>query len=141
MLCDAALAALPEDDLAGRARVLAQRALAESETGGWASVDAPSAEALRLAERSGRPRPRRCAAGPSTRGQPREGVAERLDLAERRSRWRGRGRPCDAELWGRLWRIDAALQLGHRRRRRELVQLAVLADGSGAPIAGGSTTA
>jgi hypothetical protein len=55
LLCDTALAAQPDDDLAGRARVLAQRALAESETVGWAAVDAPSAEALRLAERSGSP--------------------------------------------------------------------------------------
>ncbi len=137
LLCDAALTALPEHDLAGRARVLAQRALAEWESAGWASVAAPSAEALRLAERSGSP----VALADALRARQHavsdvEGVTERLDLAERMITLARTGGPADAELWGRLWRIDAALQLGRIDVvDDELVQLAVLAERLGWPIA------
>ena len=137
LLCDAALTALPEHDLAGRARVLAQRALAEWESAGWASVDAPSAEALRLAERSGSP----VALADALRARQHavsdvEGVTERLELAQRMITLARTGGPADAELWGRLWRIDAALQLGRIDVvDDELVQLAVLAERLGWPIA------
>jgi DNA-binding CsgD family transcriptional regulator len=137
LLCDAALAALPDDDLAGRARVLAQRALAESETVGWAAVDAPSAEALRLAERSGSP----AALADALRARQHavsdvEGVSERLDLAQRMIELAAAGGPADAELWGRLWRIDAALQLGAVEVvDAELGHLLTLAKGLGWPIA------
>ena len=137
LLCDAALAALPEDDLAGRARVLAQRALAESETVGWAAVDAPSAEALRLAERSGSP----AAMVDALRARQHavshvDGVTERLYLARRMIALAAAGGPADAELWGRLWRIDAALQLGDLDVvDAELGHLSTLAEGLGWPIA------
>lgn len=137
LLCDAALAALPEDDLAGRARVLAQRALAESETVGWAAVDAPSAEALRLAERSGSP----AALADALRARQHavsdvDGVTERLDLARRMIALTAAGGPADAELWGRLWRIDASLQLGALDVvDTELGHLVALAERLGWPIA------
>lgn len=112
-LCDTALRALPPDDRAGRARVLAQRALARSEAVGWDGIDAASAEALRLAQDSGSPdaladalRARQHAvSGPA-------GVTERLELARRMIALAGEGGPADAELWGRLWRLDAAFQIG-----------------------------
>jgi DNA-binding CsgD family transcriptional regulator len=137
LLCDAALTAVPDDDLAGRARVLAQRALAESETVGWAAVDAPSVEALRLAEASGSAaaladalRARQHAASDV------DGVTERLDLARRMIELAGEGGPVDAELWGRLWRIDAAFQLGDLDVvDAELGRLATLAERLGWPIA------
>ncbi|HEX3257731.1 MAG TPA: AAA family ATPase [Pseudonocardia sp.] len=138
LLCDAALAALPEHDLAGRARVLAQRALAAWESAGWAAaVDAPSAEALRLAERSGSP----VALADALRARQHavsdvEGVTERVELARRMIALARGGGPADAELWGRLWRIDAALQLGEIDVVvDELAQLAVLAERLGWPIA------
>ena len=137
LLCDAALAALPDDDLAGRARVLAQRALAESETVGWAAVDAPSAQALRLAERSGSP----AALVDALRARQHavshvDGVTERLDLAQQMIALAAAGGPADAELWGRLWRIDAALQLGNLDVvDAELGHLLTLAEGLGWPIA------
>jgi len=137
LLCDAALTALPEHDLAGRARVLAQRALAGWESAGRASVDAPSAEALRLAERSGSP----AALADALRARQHavsdvEGVTERVELARRMIALARGGGPADAELWGRLWRIDAALQLGEIDVvDQELAQLAVLAERLGWPIA------
>jgi DNA-binding CsgD family transcriptional regulator len=137
LLCDAALTALPEHDLAGRARVLAQRALAEWEIAGWAAVDAPSAEALRLAERSGSP----AALADALRARQHaisdvEGVTERLELARRMITLARTGGPADAELWGRLWRIDAALQLGDIDVvDDELGHLATLAERLGWPIA------
>jgi DNA-binding CsgD family transcriptional regulator len=138
LLCDVALAALPARDLAGRARVLAQRALAASESaGGAAAVDAPSAEALRLAERSGSP----LALADALRARQHavsdvEGVTERVELARRMIALARGGGPADAELWGRLWRIDAALQLGEIDVvDQELAQLAVLAERLGWPIA------
>ena len=137
LLCDAALAALPEHDLAGRARVLAQRALAEWDTVGSAAGDAPSAEALRLAERSGSP----AALVDALRARQHalsdvEGVAERLELAHRMIALARSGGPADAELWGRLWRIDAGLQLGDLDVvDDELGHLATLAERLGWPIA------
>ena len=117
--------------------MLAQRALAESETVGWAAIDAPSAEALRLAERSGSPaamvdalRARQLAVSDV------DGVTERLELARRMIELAAAGGPADAELWGRLWRIDAALQLGDLDVvDAELGHLSTLAAGLGWPIA------
>jgi DNA-binding CsgD family transcriptional regulator len=137
LLCDVALRALPADDLAGRARVLAQRALAEAENEGSHGIDAPSREALELAQRSGSPaavadalRARQHACSFPT------GVHERRDLAGRMIELAAAGGPPDAELWGRCWRLDAALQLGDLEMlETELVRLAALASRLGWPIA------
>ena len=65
-----------------------------------------------------------------------EGVTERLELAQRMITLARTGGPADAELWGRLWRIDAALQLGRIDVvDDELGQLAMLAERLGWPIA------
>jgi DNA-binding CsgD family transcriptional regulator len=136
-LCDIALRALRPGDTAGQARLLAQRALAVSEVVGWEGVDATSAQALRLAEESGSTdaladalRARQHAvSGPA-------GVTERLELARRMIELAGRGGPVDAELWGRLWRVDAAFQLGRLDVvDSELGHLGALADRLGWPLA------
>lgn len=136
-LCDAALAALPGSDPGTRARVLAQRALAQAELTPSAEVAEAGREALRLAVRSGSPaaladalRARQEAtSGP-------DGVAERLDIARRMITITARGGPPDAELWGRLWRVDAALQTGDLDAvGEELVMLTALAERLGWPIA------
>src|SRR6185437_13507232 len=118
LLCDAALTALPEHDLAGRARVLAQRALAEWESAGWASVDAPSAEALRLAERSGSP----LALADALRARQHavsdvEGVTERVELA-RRVIARARGRSRRRRAVGQALADRRRAAAGRDRRRR-----------------------
>jgi DNA-binding CsgD family transcriptional regulator len=134
-LCDRALAALPADAHAWRARVLAQRALAVVESVP-ADAEEPSREALELAERTGDP----LAIADALRARQQvcshpEGVTDRLELA-RRMLGLGADGPPDGELWARLWRIDAALQLGTLSTvDDELARLARLADRLGWPIA------
>ena len=129
-----ALAAHAPDDDATHARVLAQQALAAAEVIGFDELGDDPAEAYRVAERSGDPlalfdalRARQHAAsGP-------DGVAERLDIARRMAEL---PRPPDAALWGTLWRIDAAFQLGRISVvENELARLAVVADTLGWPLA------
>lgn len=136
-LCDAALLAVPADDAGARARLVAQRALAVSEAVGWSGVDEASTRALALAEDCGSPvaladalRIRQHAvSGPG-------GVTERLDVARRMVALAGAGGPPDAELWGRLWRVDAAFELGALDVvDTELGLLAALVDRLGWPIA------
>ncbi|GJF04420.1 AAA family ATPase [Pseudonocardia sp. D17] len=129
-----ALAAHTPDDDATRARVLAQRALAAADVLGFDELGDDPAEAFRLAERSGdglalfdalRAR-QHAASGP-------DGVAERLEIARRMA---GLTHPADAGLWGSIWRIDAALQLGTIETvDGELARLAVLAEQLGWPLA------
>jgi len=104
--------------LAGRvdrlhARVLAQQALALTEIYEFAAAEPISRQAMELAERTGDQvalvdvvhARHNLATGP-------DGVTERLELA---NRLRAIGdvpeRP-DSPLWGHVWRIDAAMQLG-----------------------------
>lgn len=126
-LCDRALASLPEDAISGRARVLAQRALAASEALSFAEVIEGSEEALRLAELSGDP----LALADAFRARQQaisgtDGLRERLELANRMIELPV---PEDAELWGRLWRIDASCELGaFEVVDVELARLKVLAE-------------
>lgn len=136
-LAERALPALAEhapDDDVTHARVLAQRALTASAVLGFAELGGDPAEAFRIAERSGDPlavfdalRARQHAAsGPA-------GVAERLEIAARMA---ALPRPPDAPLWGSLWRIDAAFQLGALDAvEAELARLALLAERLGWPLA------
>ncbi|HWM04688.1 MAG TPA: response regulator transcription factor, partial [Actinophytocola sp.] len=64
-----------------------------------------------------------------------DGVTERLDVV-RRMLELGPAGPPDGELWARLWRIDAALQLGSMSSLdEELARLGLLADRLGWQIA------
>ncbi|MFC5285570.1 LuxR C-terminal-related transcriptional regulator [Actinokineospora guangxiensis] len=134
-LCDRALAALPADALAWRARVLAQRALTLSYLLPAAAAE-PSGTALELAERTGDP----LALADALRARQQvfsapEGVTERL-AAARRMLELGAQAPPDGELWARLWRVDAALQLGAMDvLDTELHALAVLSERLGWALA------
>lgn len=135
-LCDSALAALPGDASVWRARVLAQRVLATLDAVANADAEEPSREALELAERTGDPLATADAlrARQQVRSHP-DGVTERLELA-RRMLELGAAGPPDGELWARLWRVDAALQLGSMSTvDEELTRLGLLADRLGWPIA------
>jgi DNA-binding CsgD family transcriptional regulator len=138
-LCDRALAALPaqRDDLrAWRARVLAQRALATVDTVRREDADEPSRQALELAEQTRDP----LATADALRARQQvlshpAGVSDRLELA-RRMLALGPTGPPDGELWARLWRVDAAWQLGSLSTvDEELARLALLTDRLGWPIA------
>ncbi|MGH3876217.1 MAG: ATP-binding protein [Actinophytocola sp.] len=136
VLCDRALAALPESARAWRARVLAQRALAVADALRPADADEPSREALALAEQTGDP----LAMADALRARQQvlshpDGVTERLEVV-RRMLELGAAGPPDGELWARLWRIDAALQLGALSTvDEELARIGLLADRLGWPIA------
>ncbi|MEU4541099.1 AAA family ATPase [Streptosporangium sp. NPDC023825] len=107
-----ALAGIPEQDSALRARLLAQFAVNDS----WTSsgdAGARSAEALAMAERVGDRRAVKEAlrARQLARSGP-DGVADRLALGDRMLAMGEADRDDDAVLWGRLWRFDALAQLG-----------------------------
>ncbi len=135
-LCRRALDVLPLDADADRARLLAQRALALDYSVGADEVDATSREALRLAERSGY----RLALSDALRARQNAvsgpaGVTERLELATRMLELAGGDGPPDIELWGRLWRIDAAFQLGDvGMLDAEMFRLGLLAERLGWPL-------
>jgi DNA-binding CsgD family transcriptional regulator len=128
-LCDRALAAVAPDDRAVRARLLAQRAIGAAEADGDPAAVGIAAEALAEAERSGDVDALLEAIAarhlvitvPAT-------VAERLALGARTVDLATRaGKPL-AELWGHLWRFDAAAQLGSlREMRHELAAVERLA--------------
>jgi DNA-binding CsgD family transcriptional regulator len=112
-LCNRALAAVAEDNLATRAHLLAQRATASAAVGDLSELATRSAEALGLAEASGDPaavlsaiRARHAACVAPER------VDARLDLANRALRLTEAGGPPMAALWGTLWQIDAAFLVG-----------------------------
>ncbi|MEU4216980.1 AAA family ATPase, partial [Actinoplanes sp. NPDC026623] len=128
LLCERALA------LAGRhPRLLAQLAFLLAESGDPARAGEISAEAMTLAEASGRPDD--LAAAVHARHQvidPFEQPGLVLELADRSC---SLGRP-DAELWGRTWRIDAHLMRGdNAAAEQETVRLGTLADRLGWPLA------
>ncbi|MBC6451442.1 helix-turn-helix transcriptional regulator [Actinokineospora xionganensis] len=133
LLCDRALSGA--DDV-GRARVLAQRAIALADVVHHDQAEEPSREALELAERTGDPLA--LADALRARQQVLSGpwfVAERLELA-RRMLALGPKALLDGELWGRVWRIDAALQLGSMAALDdELAMLKLYADRVGLPNA------
>ncbi|BCB80911.1 transcriptional regulator [Phytohabitans flavus] len=112
-LCGRARALLRDEESAIHARVLAQHAGALSEYGQVEAADELSRRATAMAERSGDPAAlfdvaharHRLVTGPDS-------VAERLRLGARlRDLGAVPGRP-EAPLWGQLWRVDAAFQLG-----------------------------
>lgn len=111
-LCRRARSLVPEAELSVRAQLEARFAYAAVDEGDLDRAERMSADALALAERIGDPaaliaalRARHQAlAGPGH-------AAERLRLGSRAIDLAGRGEPL-AALWGRLWRIDTAFEMG-----------------------------
>jgi len=136
-LCGRVRALLRDEESATLARILAQQAVALSEYGQVEAADELSRRATAMAERSGDPAAlvdvaharHRLVSGP-------EGVAERLKLGSRlRDLGAVPGRP-EAPLWGQIWRIDAAFQLGGLAAVDvEITALAGLVDRLGWPLA------
>ena len=112
-LCAKAIRAMPGEDSALRARLLARQAIAAAETGAGKRARELSAEALALAEHSDDPDAlldgiharhlSLCAP---------QFLAERRELAARACQVAYQARQPLAELWGHVWLVDAAFQAG-----------------------------
>ena len=110
-LCAKAIRAVPAEDSALRARLLARQAIAAAETGAGNRARELSAEALALAEHSDDPDAlldgiharhlSLCAP---------QFLAERRELAARACQVAHQARQPLAELWGHVWLVDAAFQ-------------------------------
>lgn len=131
-----ALTALPEGAETERAELLARSAYQAAEDGLVGVAERRSAEALALAERTGSPvalhaalRARhRAMSGP-------DHTALRLALGQRMLGLGERGLAL-AALWGRLWRIDAAFELGNLAAvDEELAEVAAIAARLRSPLA------
>lgn len=131
-----ALAGLPDEDSALRARLLAQLAVADS----WqtfSAAESRSAAALAMAERVGDRHALREAlrARQIARSGP-DGAADRLALGDRMLAEGERHGDDDTALWGRLWRFDALAQLGELdRAEAELIPVNALARRLRSPLA------
>ncbi|HEY6592994.1 MAG TPA: LuxR C-terminal-related transcriptional regulator, partial [Asanoa sp.] len=112
-LCDRAEAMLGDEDTARHAQVLAQRAFVLAQHGRIDEADPVSKRAMAMAERSGDPAALVGAvhARHQVAGEP-DGVTERLALGKRMIELADSVRRFDTAMWGHLWRIDAAYQLG-----------------------------
>ena len=112
-LCDRAEAVLGDEDSGRHAQVLAQRAFVLAQSGRLDEADPVSRRAMEMAERSGDPTAVVGAvhARHQVAGAP-EGVTERLALGTRMIELAARWAGSITAMWGHLWRIDAAYQLG-----------------------------
>lgn len=136
-LCERARALLPDEDTALHARVLAQHATALFALDASEEMDSLSRRALEMAERCGDPKAIVAAVGARyiAAGGP-GGVAERLRLGARMREIAAETGRLDAALWGHLWRIDAAFELGSIGAvDSEIAQLTQLVRGMGWPLA------
>ncbi|MBB2942779.1 DNA-binding CsgD family transcriptional regulator [Actinoplanes lutulentus] len=143
-LCERALALFgvpsgPEFDLdlgLVPARLVAQYAILLVETGGHARAEPLSRQAMALAEAGGDAGA--MAAAVHARHEVLDlatDAEEILDLARRSLRLANGGGPVDAELWGRLWRLDALLTIGDLTGYdAETAALAALAERLGRPV-------
>ncbi|WP_405061448.1 AAA family ATPase [Kribbella sp. NBC_01505] len=111
--CEVALAGLPDTDSSLRAQVQAQLALSQVNSPDAAKPLELSAQALAMAERVAdddalrlalRARQIACSAP--------EGARERWTLGDRMVALGRRTADLDGTAWGRLWRLDAMVQLG-----------------------------
>ncbi|TMB90927.1 MAG: hypothetical protein E6J45_07785 [Chloroflexi bacterium] len=112
-LCTEALSLLPADALHRRSRLLAQLVSAKVYLGDYEQLDELSAEALDGAERSGDAdtlaaalRARHIAFSSAS------GAGQRMQVAERMLALAGAANRPVAEMWARLWRFDACIQMG-----------------------------
>ncbi|MEP7177980.1 MAG: AAA family ATPase [Pseudonocardiales bacterium] len=112
-ICGRALDLLPLDDHVTRARLMAQIAVGVAESEGGPRAGELSAAALAEAERSADPAAimEALAARHLAIAVP-DTVSERLALGRRAVELGAIARQPMAALWGHLWRLDAALQLG-----------------------------
>ncbi|MFE9642715.1 ATP-binding protein [Streptomyces sp. NPDC006365] len=112
-LCERARGLLGDEDSARHAEVLAQHAFILSQAGRLDAADEISRRAMAMAERSGDPAALVGAvhARHQVAGAP-DSVAERLALGSRMISLAGAVGRVDTAMWGHLWRIDAAHQLG-----------------------------
>jgi DNA-binding CsgD family transcriptional regulator len=136
-LCDRAEAVLGGEDSGRHAQVLAQRAFVLAQSGRIDEADAVSRRAMEMAERSGDPIAVVGAvhARHQVAGAP-EGVTERLALGTRMIELAGAVGRFDTAMWGHLWRIDAAYQLGQLGAvDTEMVALTALTERRGGPLA------
>ncbi|HET9052087.1 MAG TPA: AAA family ATPase [Candidatus Dormibacteraeota bacterium] len=123
LLCDDALRELPADAVALRARLLAQRTTWRLMAGEYAGAVEASEVAVSLAEESGDDAALLAAmrvrhtvsSGP-------EGLEERRRIAERLLDLGMRSGGAEPLLWGRLWRIEAALDAGDLAAARRDVE-------------------
>jgi len=136
-LCRRALAQPGLTDRATRARLLAQIAVATAEDEGGPEAAALAADALAQAEQTGNSQAileavaarHLSIAIPAT-------VAERLELGRKAVELGGLSRQPVAALWGHLWRIDAAFQLGNLAEvNRELAEVDEIARVRRSPLA------
>lgn len=113
-ICERALAVLPPDEHATRARLHAQLAVGIAEREGGSRAAELAAQALTDANRSGEPQAilEALAARHLAISIP-QAVAERLELGRQAVALGRAARHPVAALWGHLWRADAALQLGN----------------------------
>ena len=124
-LCQRALGHPGVTDPVIRARLLAQLAVAEAEDGGGPHAADLAAEALAAAEATGDPIAvlEAIAARHLSIAIP-SSVAERLELGRRAIELGDSARQPVAAVWGHLWRVDAAFQLGNLAEvDRELAEI------------------
>lgn len=135
-LVQRALSVVPEEVAALRAQLLARQAYFAAQSGHLDRAGAWSAAALALAEQTDDPdailaclRARQLAvAGP-------QHVADRLRLGSRAVRLAEHGLPT-AAMWGHVWRVDAAFELGNLAAvDSELVALGDVAERLHSPLA------
>jgi DNA-binding CsgD family transcriptional regulator len=136
-LAERAAALLGDEDSARHAEVLAQRAFVLAQLGRMAEADGFSKRAMAMAERAGEPAAMVGAihARHQVAGMP-EGVTERLSLGSRMIALAGPVGRFDTAMWGHLWRIDAAYQVGTLSViDTELAALTALTERRGGPLA------
>ncbi len=136
-ICERGVALVDADDHVTRARLLAQIAVTISETEEGPRGADLAAQALAEADRSGDPvaileavaARHLSISGPDT-------VAERLELGRRANKLGSCAQQPMAELWGHLWRTDAAFQLGNiAEAQREMGEIDRVAVQRGFPLA------
>ncbi len=136
-ICERALALLPLDEHAIRSRLLAQIAIGVAEFEGGARPAELAAQALAEAELSGDAAAilEALAARHLAISSPNT-VVERLQLGRRAVELATSARQPIAALWGHLWRVDAAFQLGNMNEvDRELNEIDRVARERGSPLA------
>jgi DNA-binding CsgD family transcriptional regulator len=136
-LAEDALARISDDQVETRARLLAVVATQASLLEQRERADAMSRQALELAESADTPAARMSAlrARQMARSGP-EGVEDRLGVAERMLALGAEARKEWANLWARLWRIDASCQLGDLdTAESDLARLAEVAERLRQPVA------